>query len=811
MSQAPLTLTARDKPAIRAPSPAAGQAQIVESPLQLQLAAEVKPPEAKPPATVQRGDDRVIPLEIIVNGAKSGTWLLLERAGELYAPRDAFAEWRLTLTAGAPAINFRGEQYFPLSAVPGYRVRLDSANQSVELLFSPNAFAATRLTQPLSKRPVVSPVLPSVFFNYDLSYTTSALRDAPSIQDLGLVTETGISTGWGVLTNTGLGRNLTGDNALGLARTFTRLETTFTKDFPDKNHTLRLGDTTSLGGSLGRDFYFGGIQYGTNFALTPGFISQPLPIFRGLSEAPSTVELFINDVLRQSSRVPTGPFTVGNFPIMTGGGQAQLVVRDVLGRETVTTIPFFTSARLLAAGLDEWRVEAGSLRRNLGTDSSNYDTGFASGTWRHGYDDALTLEGRADAGTQLQTLWLSAVSALPGQFLGRVGWAGSQDDRLGNGGAWLLGLERIGLRSSLQAQVKEASRDFRNLALEETVLPTRQEVAGNWTYTTGSAGTFGVGFASIDRYDFGRVTTSSANYTIRIGPRASLILNATRAIAGASANFVGATLILPMGGYRIASVNAAVREGQSDLFATVSESPANDTGFGWRLLAGQQQNQERAEAGANYLGRYGQVSSEISTGRDQTTVRLGANGGLVFADRQLFATRRVDESFAVAEVAGYGGVGIGIGLGGQVLTRTDKDGIALIPRMMAYQENSVRVDPNELPMSAELDSIEQVVVPPWRSAVKVVFPVRSGRGALLRIVFDDGDVAPAGAIAKIKGDSQEFYVARRGEAFVTGLQATNRVMLNWKNQQCEFEVTLPAATPDEIPRLGPLLCTGVTR
>lgn len=782
----------------------AGPAQIVEPPLHLHLAQEVKAP-----STAKRTDERAIPLEVIVNGAKSGTWLLLERAGELYAPRAAFIEWRVTLSTAVTAINFRGEEYLPLSAVPGYRVRLDAANQSVELLFSPEAFAATRLTQPLLRRSVVSPVLPSAFFNYDLSYTTSALRDAPSIQDLGLVTEMGVSTGWGVLVSTALGRNLTGDNALGLPRTFTRLETTFTKDFPDKNHTLRLGDTTSLGGMLGRDFYFGGIQYGTNFALTPGFISQPLPIFRGLSEAPSTVELYVNDVLRQSSRVPTGPFTVGNFPIMTGGGQAQLVVRDVLGRETVTTIPFFTSARLLAAGLNEWRAEAGGVRRNLGTDSSNYDTGFVSGTWRHGYSDALTLEGRADAGMKLQTLWLSAASALPGQFLGKVGWAGSQDDRLGNGGGWLLGLERVGLRSTLQVQVKEATRDFRNLALEETVLPTRQEVAGNWTYTTDSVGTFGLGFASIDRYDFERVTTASLNHTIRVGPRASLILNATRAIAGASANFVGVALILPMGGYRIASVNAAVRDGQRDLYATVSESPADDAGLGWRLLAGQQQDRERAEGGVTYLGRYGQVSGEISAGRDQTTLRLGANGGLVFADRHLFATRRLDESFAVAELPGYGGVGIG--LGGQVLTRTDKDGIALIPRLMAYQDNSVRVDPNELPMSAELDSIEQIAVPPWRSAVKVVFPVRSGRGALLRIVFDDGDVAPAGAIARIKGDSQEFYVARRGEAFVTGLQATNRVVLDWKNQHCEFEVTLPAATPDEIPRVGPLSCTGVAR
>src|SRR6478609_6235693 len=39
--------------------------------------------------------DRVLPLEVVVNGAKQGSWLLLERLGKLYAPIDAFDEWRL--------------------------------------------------------------------------------------------------------------------------------------------------------------------------------------------------------------------------------------------------------------------------------------------------------------------------------------------------------------------------------------------------------------------------------------------------------------------------------------------------------------------------------------------------------------------------------------------------------------------------------------------------------------------------------------------------------------------------------------------
>jgi outer membrane usher protein len=128
---------------------------------------------------------------------------------------------------------------------------------------------------------------------------------------------------------------------------------------------------------------------------------------------------------------------------------------------------------------------------------------------------------------------------------------------------------------------------------------------------------------------------------------------------------------------------------------------------------------------------------------------------------------------------------------------------------MPYQNNSVRLAPDDLPISAEIENIEKYVVPAWRSTVKVDFPVRGGHGALLKITFEDGEVVPAGAVVNIKGDDEIFYVARRGEAFVTGLQPTNVVVLNWKGQQCEIDVELPLMTEDDIPRIGQLVCKGV--
>ena len=746
-----------------------------------------------------------------MNGSKSGTWLLVEHAGALYAPRDAFEEWRVVLDPKVLSIGFKGQDYWPLAAVPGYQSKVNFANQSLELLFSPQAFAATRLAQEQTKKLTLSPVLPSLFFNYDLNYQHTELRAAPALQDSGILTELGFSSNLGILTNTTLGRNLTNSTTLGNARRLVRLETTFTKDFPDSNLTLRLGDTATRTSLLGLSVYYGGIQFGTNYGLSPGFVSQPVPILTGISAVPSTVDLYVNDVLRQTSNIPTGPFAIDNFPALTGGGEARLVVRDLLGRETVITQSFFTHNSLLAAGLNDWSVGAGSVRRDLGIKSADYGPSFARGLWRHGLTNQLTVEGTAVASSSQNSVELGLVAALPWQWLGTLAGATSHLGRLGNGSQWLLGLEKQGLRNSIFLQAQGATINFRQLGQPEELNPVQQQLAGNWTYSSERFGSFGIGFASMKPFLRPTVNTASANYSINLGERASLSFTASKSQGGFNGTSVGMNLVVPLENNRVASASATRTGGQSDAFAAVTQNPTADDNLGWRVLAGQQQSRPRAEGGLVYFGRYGNYFGDVSVSPDQSAVRLSANGGLVLTDGHLFATRRLDQSFALAEVPGYANVGVG--LGSTMLTRTDANGLALIPQLVPYQTNSVRLDPADLPVSAEIDSIEQGAVPAWRSVVKVTFPVRTGRGALLRITLDDGDVAPAGAIVQIEGDKdkQEFYVARRGEAFVTGLQASNRVVLKWNKQQCTFDVMLPPESPDQIARVGPLLCKGIKR
>lgn len=754
--------------------------------------------------------DKALPMEVTVNGAKGGSWLFIERAGALYVQRDAFEEWRIVLDKDVQPIEFRGQKFWPLDAVNGYKAKINFANQSVDFLFSPKSFSAVRLAKETSKPLIISPVLPSVFFNYDLNYSTSYLKAAPRIEDLSALAELGFSNNLGVLTNSATGRNLTHSKALGADTEWVRLETTFTKDLPHSNRTLRLGDAATRSGMLGRNVYFGGIQFGTNFSLTPGYVTQPIPVLNGLSSAPSTVELYVNDVLRQVSEVPTGPFAIDNASILTGSGDARIVVRDLLGRETVIEQPFFTNSQLLAEGLNDWGIEAGSIRRDLGVTNATYGPEFVSGLWRRGMNDSITLEGRSAIGSELKLLQLGVTTALPFKLLGRAAVTTAHQKKLGNGSQWLLGIDYQDLYLGAALEAQGATESFRELGQEFENSPIKSQIAGNINYYSQNLGSLGFSFARIEQYNEPSVTTFSGNYSIQIGQNSYLNLTASEVRSdGETDRAIGLSLVIPFDNNVVAGAYANSAGDRNDLYATLAKNPDQDNNLGWRLLAGQQQNHGREEVGTFYHGRYGTVTTDVSNTRDQTAVRLGANGGIIAAGGGVFVTQRVNNSFALAEVKDYADIGVGIG--NNIQTRTNTKGIALIPRLSAYQSNSIRLQANDLPVSAELNSIEKDVVPAWRSGVKVDFPVRSGRGALLKIHFDDNEAAPLGAIVSIENDSQEFYVGRRGQSFVTGLETENRITLTWKSLQCTIDVTLPPANEDEIPRLGPLLCKGVKR
>jgi len=749
---------------------------------------------------------RIHPVEVLLNGTPGGIWPVLERGGLFYAPAEAFENWRMDRAGELPAVDHRGLRYFQINALPGADVKLDLRQNSLVVNVSPEVFAATRLARSQAAAALPrSPAIPSAFLNYDVSYTRQKVRGLVT-PDLGFIGEAGLSNSLGVFTTTFVGRDL--DDAS--TRRFLRLESTFRRDFPDKGYTLHLGDGTLRTGYLGRPAYFGGVQVMSNFGLAPHVNRQPVPVVGGETRAPSVVQLYVNDVLRQTTNVPAGPFTIDTLTQLTGNGNVSVVVRDILGRETVITQPFFITADLLAPGLNDWSAEAGVLRKRMGEDNARYSEGFASGMWRRGISTTTTGELRLELSRELSSVGAAGVMALGGNAQVRAGLLASRDALLGSGQRWMLGVDWQSRQLSLQVSGEGSTRDFRSLGETRGSVAVRLQLAAQASYAFSRETRMIFSLALQDRFDAERVLTTSLGLSTVLREDWLVNLGWSRAYGSrlGSGSAFSASLNVPLDRRTNVAFAAQTVSGRPDIYGSVSRSPESTYGTAWRLLAGRR-DEPRGEGSVYHFTPHGTVSAEASATPRQSGLRLGGTGALVMTEGLLFATNRHDQAAVLVHVPGYANVGVGVG--STPITRTDKAGYALVPRLNPYQSSPIQLDPNDLPVTAEIDNIEREVVPAWRSVAKAQFEVRGGRAAVLRIVLDDGEPAPAGATVNVRGEPREYIVGRRGEAYVTGLAQENEFRMTWEGRSCQFRATLPAGTADDVPRVGPIVCSGVKR
>ncbi len=755
------------------------------------------------------GVARLQPLEVFINHTPMGTWTLLEVAGALYADTQALRAWRILMPGGTPPVVFREQVWHPLFALPGYRAQVDASNQALILALDPAAFVGTQLGPGIVHIPRAAAPLPALALNYDLAHSQIHDRGTRSLQDSGLLAEFLASGSWGVFTTSLAGRHLDGPQAVGAAA-WSRLYSTWTVDWPERAQTVRIGDTATRPSIWGRSFQLGGLQLGSNFGLRPGWSRQSVPTLSGSATAPSTVELYINDALRQTQQVGAGPFTIENLQAPAGAAEARIVVRDILGRETVIVRPFFTSTQLLRQGVSEWSLEAGRLRYDLGSASSDYRQAFAQGWARHGWNARWTAESSVQLSRELRHLSLGLTGALADAVLVQAALAGSDSATTGRGHSALLGLERSTEAWSLGLRSVAASSGFRELGMGASDLPARAEHSLTLRRSWGSQWSLGFTAARREPHDAGALTSATASLGWTSTSGLTWLAQLTRVQSAQVSRSANVSVVWPLDGRRVLNAQAGRSSGALDAYASASSPIEGGSGLGWRALAGHRAAADVAEAGAYWQADRWFGSLELRSGAGSQAWRAGLQGALVAVDGSVFAATRLQDSFALVEVPGQPGMVVGLGSGPGV--RTDARGRALLPRLMAHQENAVRIDPAALPEGVEVEAFERSAVPAWRSAVKVVFPVRPGHAALVRIVLDDGLPAPALAEVSLAGEERRFTVAHRGEAYVNGLrEGATTLELHWQGQSCTMALHVPAAAAAEVLRVGPLACAQVRR
>lgn len=735
-------------------------------------------------------------LEVVLNGNPTRHIAhFLHDGAHLYAGIDTLRQLGFR---GLPAAT--DGHPLDLAALPGVSVQYDEHGQRVEITASPALLdqAATMLNAPVNAVPQAQ-ASPGLLLNYDLYGT----RDDDGQLGLSAFGELRAFNAWGVLSTTALSR-VTDSPATGWGADTVRLDTTFSRSFVDSATTLRIGDAVS--GSLGwtRATRFGGFQLQRNFALQPDLVTFPVPAFYGQASLPSTVDLYINGLKQYSSQVPAGPFQLNTLPVVNGNGQAQVVVTDAMGRQNTLDFAFYTASQLLRAGLSDYSLEAGFVRTDYGMRSFSYaGDPAASGTWRHGVADWLTVEGHAEASAGVASGGAGGVIEVGHAGVVNAAIAASSHD--GSSGSQVeLGYNWRNQRFNFSVDSTRSFGSYRDVASLYGPPPPKRTDRALAGLMLGRLGSLGMSYVEQEYPGQARSRFASAYYFKSLGHRCSLNLSANQNLDdhGDRSVFLGFNLAL---GNNV-SISAAAQHDRNGTLATLDASrPIDpDGGYGWRARVQDGDDTRGAQAEIGYRAEQGQLLAGVENRDESTRAYADASGALVFMDHQFFAARRIDDAFAVVSTDGVADVPVM--LENRPIGLTNAGGDLLVTPLNAYQRNKLAIDPMQLPADVRIDRVDAEVTPSDRAGTLVRFGIHPVHAASIILHDSGGRPLAVGSMVDLRGrPASAAAVGYDGIVYLEGLGAHNVLDVHAPGGRCTIRFDYRVTT-QAVPVIGPLAC-----
>jgi len=360
--------------------------------------------------------------------------------------------------------------------------------------------------------------------------------------------------------------------------------------------------------------------------------------------------------------------------------------------------------------------------------------------------------------------------------------------------------ERQGTTFSFGLRSQWASQHFVTLASGSRPPPARLMTANaGWSF--GRWGGLGLAAVQEKRREASALETYTVSYNISFTRDIAFVMTAGRTrFEGKSEPYAGASLLVNLGDARTGGLNLSHSNGSTTRVLQAQSGLPTSEGWMWRVLATDYLGR-RLDGGISWQGARSTAGLDVSSGRNDKSLRAGLAGTVLMLDRNIFFARKLGDSFAVAEVPGVANVRIYAD--NQEVARTDERGYAVIPRLNAYARQTLRLDTADIPLESDLRKPTMEVVPFGRNGMHAKFPLRKQRSALARLLLEDGEPVPAGAMATIGG--AEVPVGRDGVTFIADRPEKPRVAVRWDNNRCSAQ--LPEEWPEgEMPELEDLVC-----
>jgi len=751
------------------------------------------------PASSQ--ENRII-VPVTINEVPKGEMLIAVRGDGVYVRVSDLQQagisgpmWNriVNLARLRTRVPLQGEETIALRLFdPLLRYNFDEAALSLSMTVDPRLFAQTAYDLHVQKPADLEySKAASTFVNYAVN--------ARGLSDLGFSGETGTSIGGNLIYNSFF------------RAPHGKLVRSLSDYIVDENTRLRrwtFGDAVATTDTLGGAASIGGVTLSRNFNLDPYFIRYPSYGLGGTAITPSTVDVYINCVLVQRRDVPPGPFDLQNIPVSSGAGTAQVVIRDAYGNVHAQTESFYYSTLVLGKGTSEFSYSLGALRKNFSTSSFDYGDPAFLGFHRVGVTDMLTLGGRLETTRDLVS---GGGSASLRTRIGDLEGSAGVSSHAGETGTAGSGTYRyLGQRVSFGGTLRLFSHSYANISTVQGLESLRLQRNGNaFVSLLVPRGSLTFQWNSVRMFDQRPnehiALLSSVSFT-----RATLFFSAGQAKQGGRrhAEYSAGVGIY---GPRNTTANLSVTGGGGVTQQNVEIQHALPvgTGFGYRLLSRTSRDSKNGDADVQYNAPFGQYEVALDPYHTSSKPNVNASGGFVYEKGTFKLTRAVQDSFALVRVPGVPNVRVY--LSNQLIGRTDANGNLLVPNLLSYYGNTVRIDDRDVPLDYDIRQVQKTIAPSYRGGAFVEFPVVQVRTIVGSIVVHraEGDVVPAFGELTLTDRLRTYTspLGRQGELYLENVPpGTFSGTVEFSGGDCTVTITVPAGATSFV-KLGTVPCT----
>ncbi len=735
-------------------------------------------------------------LELELNGTRHGDVIVLLSKDDVLVPELALRKAGVVKLLSRP-IRYQGVNYYSLRrSDPRLDYTVNEQDLVLQVLAPPHALASATLD--------LSEPAPSGMWQSD--EPSAYLTYAPSLADFSLFrvfAEGGVTAGpW----------RATSSASYQLQEHPVRLMTTAA--YADRRNVREMvvGDSYASTGPLGGAVLLGGIGIFRNFELDPYLVRIPRLGYRGSVMAPSTVDVYVNDVLVRRASIAPGEFDLRGIAPASGAGNVRYVVRDPLSRQSNIVVDYYASSGVLAPGLSEYSYAAGFERRRYGVSNFDYGQPLILGRYRVGLTRNLTTGFRGEASrTRVSGGTQFTLAGSHGEIEVGSAVSVSGPDRLERGSAGLLGYYYQRGPISLRALLKGTSPRYSTASLDPADDRDLVEQSTAVSISLGRRTTVSALLGLAIARDAGQHARTSITLNRQLGSGTYLQVIGARddRPQGLTDYQVFATFSIQLPDNHTASLSGRTGSARSEMTASLSRPMMGRTGIGYQASA-TLSSSPRATASVQGQNRYLRAdASFFYDGQGKQHLLLDASGTLVWVrDAGVFHSRPIYQSFAVVEVPRTPGATVYFN--NQPVGKTGKSGQLFIPDLQSYYGNRLRVDASELPNDVQVDEEEVIVAPPPHGGVRLVFEsthLRAVRGRLEPVGLSLESIRYGELTLRARGQVFTSPIGAHGEFEFDGVPSgVWPAEARGEEGYCTLSVPIPVEGKP-IEKLGALSCS----